>query len=190
MDNTSKTVWWRICFKVYNFFPDESWQMPEMVGYYSEQALPISPVHPSTTDEAVLSVKKVVCSPDLPIAEFPGKQDQSIQCPICHKMYTSKAAYQAHQRTHTKETEDPYRCNICSKTFAVPARLTRHYRTHTGEKPFRCEFCNKSFSVKENLSVHRRIHTKERPYKCEVSSLVFTSKHSSNFQFYSETYII
>ncbi|KAJ3654950.1 hypothetical protein Zmor_014100 [Zophobas morio] len=151
--------------------------MPEMVGYYNEASLPIATVQ--TADEARHSVKKVVCSPDLPIAEYPSgsnpQADQivNIQCQICNKMYNSKAAFQAHQRTHTKESEDPYRCNICSKTFAVPARLTRHYRTHTGEKPFRCEFCNKSFSVKENLSVHRRIHTKERPYKCEVCSRAF-----------------
>ncbi|KAK9879397.1 hypothetical protein WA026_006465 [Henosepilachna vigintioctopunctata] len=152
--------------------------MPEMVGYYNETSLPVSPVQPSV--EEVRLVKKVVCSPDLPIGEYHASQvatkqvDQvDAQCPICSKMFPSKAALQAHQRSHVKETEDPYRCNICSKTFAVPARLTRHYRTHTGEKPFRCEFCNKSFSVKENLSVHRRIHTKERPYKCEVCSRAF-----------------
>jgi stress-induced morphogen len=148
-----------------------------MVGYYNGASLPIATVQ--TVDEARHSVKKVVCSPDLPIAEYPAggnpQPDQivNIQCQICNKMYNSKAAFQAHQRTHAKETEDPYRCNICAKTFAVPARLTRHYRTHTGEKPFKCDFCNKSFSVKENLSVHRRIHTKERPYKCDVCSRAF-----------------
>nr|ANW09587.1 Kruppel-like protein 1 [Monochamus alternatus] len=142
-----------------------------MVGYYSEASLPVAQVR---STEETLSIKKLVCSPDFPISEFPGKIEQdNFHCQICNKMYTSKSAFQAHQRTHAKEAEDPYRCNICSKTFAVPARLTRHYRTHTGEKPFRCEFCNKSFSVKENLSVHRRIHTKERPYKCEVCSRAF-----------------
>lgn len=146
-----------------------------MVGYYNEAAsIPVGPV--PTPDEKVLSVKRVVCSPDLPIPGFPGAptdQQQNVQCQLCSKMFTSKSAYQAHQRTHAKETDDPYTCDICSKTFAVPARLTRHYRTHTGEKPFCCEFCNKSFSVKENLSVHRRIHTKERPYKCDVCSRAF-----------------
>nr|UPN66598.1 kruppel-like protein 1 [Colaphellus bowringi] len=144
-----------------------------MVGYYSEATLPTAQV--STSNEELVSVKKLVCSPDFALTTECTKQtdSESIQCQICNKMYTSKAAFTAHTRTHAKELEDPYRCNICSKTFAVPARLTRHYRTHTGEKPFRCEFCNKSFSVKENLSVHRRIHTKERPYKCEVCSRAF-----------------
>lgn len=141
-----------------------------MVGYYSEASLPVGPVQ--TPEESRVNVKRVVCSPDLPIPSYPGDQ-QNIQCQLCNKMFTSKTAFQAHQRNHSKESDDPYRCNICAKTFAVPARLTRHYRTHTGEKPFRCEFCNKSFSVKENLSVHRRIHTKERPYKCEVCSRAF-----------------
>ncbi|KAF5297696.1 hypothetical protein FQA39_LY12027 [Lamprigera yunnana] len=144
-----------------------------MVGYYNEAMLPVGPVQ--TSEESRLSIKRVVCSPDLPISSFSNAQSdqQTAQCQLCNKMFTSRTAFQAHQRTHAKETDDPYRCNICSKTFAVPARLTRHYRTHTGEKPFRCEFCNKSFSVKENLSVHRRIHTKERPYKCDVCSRAF-----------------
>ncbi|ENN83247.1 hypothetical protein D910_04812 [Dendroctonus ponderosae] len=160
------------------FVSEESWSMPEMVGFYSQTSLPVSSaLHPSTSED--LSVKKLVCSPDLPLPAFPQAQDpqapQIEQCSTCRKMFGSKAALQTHQRqAHLKEEgADPYRCNICSKTFAVPARLTRHYRTHTGEKPFRCEFCDKSFSVKENLSVHRRIHTKERPYKCEVCSRAF-----------------
>ncbi|XP_066258775.1 Krueppel homolog 1-like isoform X1 [Euwallacea similis] len=159
---------------------EERWPMPEMVGFYSQTSLPVpSALHPSSSDD--LSVKKLVCSPDLPLPAFPSqdqkqKPHQEVeQCTTCRKMFSSKSALQAHQRqVHLKdESPDPYRCNICSKTFAVPARLTRHYRTHTGEKPFRCEFCDKSFSVKENLSVHRRIHTKERPYKCEVCSRAF-----------------
>ncbi|XP_023013291.1 Kruppel-homolog 1 isoform X2 [Leptinotarsa decemlineata] len=139
-----------------------------MVGFYSEATLPTAQVRTSSSEDLV---KKLVCSPDFSITK--QSDSETYQCQICNKMYTSKAAFATHARTHAKETEDPYRCNICSKTFAVPARLTRHYRTHTGEKPFRCEFCNKSFSVKENLSVHRRIHTKERPYKCEVCSRAF-----------------
>lgn len=150
--------------------------MPEMVGFYSQASLPVSPALHSVSED--LSVKKLVCSPDLPLPSFPSQAQQppvAEQCPTCRKMFSSKTALQTHQRqVHVKdEGADPYRCNICSKTFAVPARLTRHYRTHTGEKPFRCEFCDKSFSVKENLSVHRRIHTKERPYKCEVCSRAF-----------------
>ncbi|KAJ8960738.1 hypothetical protein NQ318_020031 [Aromia moschata] len=167
---------------------EEPWQMPDMVGYYSEASL--APVARACGPDETLSVKKLVCSPDFPITEYPGKaaaaaavvpvavaaspsDQETLHCRACNKMFATKAAFQAHQRAHSKDADDPYRCDICSKTFAVPARLTRHYRTHTGEKPFRCEFCNKSFSVKENLSVHRRIHTKERPYKCEVCSRAF-----------------
>lgn len=110
-----------------------------MVGYYNEASLPVAQVQ--TLDEARLSVKRVVCSPDLPSFQAGGATTVTVvagdhennQCPVCGKAFTSKSAFQSHQRTHTKESDDPYRCNICAKTFAVPARLTRHYRTHTGE---------------------------------------------------------
>lgn len=135
----------------------------------------LSPIvsHDAQTESAI---KKLVCSPDLPVFEetpSSSSPDTTFQCSFCNKTFPQKNTYQNHLRSHSKDGEDPYQCNICAKTFAVPARLTRHYRTHTGEKPYQCEYCNKSFSVKENLSVHRRIHTKERPYKCDICDRAF-----------------
>ncbi|KAF6215264.1 hypothetical protein GE061_010016 [Apolygus lucorum] len=168
-------------------------RVSEMVGYLSgeegRQGLPVgadctlSPLVPGTAEppspDEPPPVRRVVCSPDLPVVFTPPAQPapadstaETLQCPTCQKSFTARTAYQAHLKTH-KEGEDPYQCNFCGKTFAVPARLTRHYRTHTGEKPYQCEYCNKSFSVKENLSVHRRIHTKERPYKCDICQRAF-----------------
>lgn len=140
---------------------------------------------PSTSSEQELSVKRVVCSPDLPVFTItPAVEEAAVdsstsvpekvfQCTFCNKSFNQKNTFQNHLRSHGKEGEDPYQCNFCGKSFAVPARLTRHYRTHTGEKPYQCEYCKKSFSVKENLSVHRRIHTKERPYKCDICERAF-----------------
>jgi DNA-directed RNA polymerase subunit RPC12/RpoP len=142
----------------------------------------LPPVEPSSEEPPV---KKLVCSPDLPVfpagrprpEETPADSstaDKGFRCEVCNKTFAQKNAFQNHAKCHQgKEAEDPYQCNFCGKTFAVPARLTRHYRTHTGEKPYQCEYCKKSFSVKENLSVHRRIHTKERPYKCDICERAF-----------------
>lgn len=146
--------------------------------------LQAAPPTPSTSEQE-LSVKRVVCSPDLPVFTItPAVEEAAVdsstsvpekmfQCTFCNKTFDQKNTFQNHLRSHGKEGEDPYQCNFCGKSFAVPARLTRHYRTHTGEKPYQCEYCKKSFSVKENLSVHRRIHTKERPYKCDICERAF-----------------
>lgn len=182
-----------------------------MVGYFNSEMTPLnedgrvrdsvpvgadctlSPLLPAsenapaatTSQDPELPVKRVVCSPDLPVFTIaPTFEEAAVdssttvpekvfQCSFCRKTFNQKNTYQNHLRSHGKEGEDPYQCNFCGKTFAVPARLTRHYRTHTGEKPYQCEYCKKSFSVKENLSVHRRIHTKERPYKCDICERAF-----------------
>lgn len=123
------------------FVPENLWPgVPEMVGYYNEVSLPVAPIQ--TLEETRLSVKRLVCSPDLPsfpaatvektVVTTTGEQENNL-CPVCGKAFTSKSAFLSHQRTHSKDNDDPYRCNICAKTFAVPARLTRHYRTHTGK---------------------------------------------------------
>ena len=183
---------------------DNLWnRLAEMVGYFSAEdgsgrggADCTGPMVPEQhPEEQEAPVKRLVCSPDLPVfsltqafeeaaaaavvesssspAPTAAPSDKAYECSFCHKTFPQKNTYQNHLRSHGKEGEDPYQCNICGKTFAVPARLTRHYRTHTGEKPYQCEYCSKSFSVKENLSVHRRIHTKERPYKCDICARAF-----------------
>lgn len=76
--------------------------MPEMVGFYNETSLSASPIQPAV-DEPPL-VKKVVCSPDLPLttaADFTAQAGQAKiptteqnACMICQKMFPTKSALQ------------------------------------------------------------------------------------------------
>lgn len=75
-----------------------------MVGYYSEASL-TGQVRTIGSAEDPFGVNKLVCSPDLIIND----QETTNSCQVCNKMYTSKAAFASHLKTHTKETEDPYR---------------------------------------------------------------------------------
>ena len=100
-----------------------------MVGYYNETNLPVQ-----TSDDAVsrLTVKRVVCSPDLPIAtsgfeNVPSAmavnlppvssmldQETGARCSPCNKTFPSRTSFQIHQKTvHVKNdpADDPYRYN-------------------------------------------------------------------------------
>ncbi|KAK6619356.1 hypothetical protein RUM44_003738 [Polyplax serrata] len=172
--NVPESLWNRVS-EIINYYNSDMTGVKEEVQVPVGTDCTLSPIvsHDAQTESAI---KKLVCSPDLPVFEetpSSSSPDTTFQCSFCNKTFPQKNTYQNHLRSHSKDGEDPYQCNICAKTFAVPARLTRHYRTHTGEKPYQCEYCNKSFSVKENLSVHRRIHTKERPYKCDICDRAF-----------------
>ncbi|KAJ8920915.1 hypothetical protein NQ315_015708 [Exocentrus adspersus] len=81
---------------------DETWSMPEMVGFYSEASLPVAQVR-STAD--ALSIKKLVCSPDFPISEFPGKplDQESFHCHICNKISSDKENFKDSPMPMVKE---------------------------------------------------------------------------------------
>lgn len=86
------------------FVTEETWSVPTMVGYYSETSIPTGQVRTMVPGEENYSVNKLVCSPDLVIND-----QATISCQVCNKIYTSKAAFASHFKTHPKETEDPYR---------------------------------------------------------------------------------
>lgn len=89
---------------VFLFVTDDSWSVPTMVGYYSETSLPTGQVRTMGPGEDPYAVNKLVCSPDLVIND-----QAAINCHVCNKIYTSKAAFASHFKTHSKESEDPYR---------------------------------------------------------------------------------
>lgn len=83
---------------------EDSWSVPDMVGFYGEPNLPTAQVGTLAPEGDPFIVKKLVCSPD-----FPLNDQENINCQICNKLFNSKSGFQAHMKTHAKETEDPYR---------------------------------------------------------------------------------
>uniref|UniRef100_A0A2P2I7E8 Protein abrupt-like n=1 Tax=Hirondellea gigas TaxID=1518452 RepID=A0A2P2I7E8_9CRUS len=45
-------------------------------------------------------------------------------------------------------------CPVCPKMFQSRADMVRHLRTHTGERPFKCPHCDYSAALKGNLKSH------------------------------------
>ncbi|XP_053308305.1 zinc finger protein 574 [Spea bombifrons] len=89
---------------------------------------------------------------------------KNLECPDCHKVFSTETSLQVHRRIHTGER--PYPCPDCGKAFRQSTHLKDHIRLHTGEKPFKCEVCGKAFAIMVRLSEHKRIHTGERPHVC------------------------
>ncbi len=115
----------------------------------------------------------------------PDKNDKTLQCKICDKMFTQiyslvlhigahtknkpykcdvcgqKFDWYDHLKTHRKQTSCfNFKCNICLKNFARKATLAFHQKAH-GQKPFSCKICRKDFTNNDSLSLHAAVHTRK-----------------------------
>ncbi|GJQ80881.1 hypothetical protein Trydic_g14139 [Trypoxylus dichotomus] len=99
--------------------------------------------------------------------------NKTYECDVCSKIFSQKAHWTVHKRTHTGEK--PYGCDHCDKRFTAPSHYKMHLKTHTGEKPWQCEYCTQRFLHQGAWKCHMRRHKNEKPYQCQQCTKSFTT---------------
>lgn len=147
---------------------------------------------------------------DLKIRQLPPIPNdtlESLNCPICKKLFKYKATLTNHLLTHTERKRDhtcekcgkrflnkqnlaghmtlhedirPYLCEICKFRFRTSSQLRMHVGTHDGIKPFACDQCGRCFRLRKQLSNHSIVHTDALPYVCSYCKKGFKFKSILN----------
>ena len=104
-----------------------------------------------------------------------AQHKKEYKCRLCHKSFSEKLVYLAHQEKHKKSS--PLKCTVCRETFKHQASLDTHMKTHKTEKPFTCDKCGKRFKSNFALNMHTPSHAStEKTYKCKVYGEEFKQK--------------
>ncbi|XP_062255726.1 uncharacterized protein zgc:66448 [Platichthys flesus] len=110
-----------------------------------------------------------------PKKEVQTKEEGSVQCAECRRIFTTVNKLRDHSCSNT--AEKPYHCPLCRQDFQFRMSITKHMKTHSRESMFTCQECNKTFPNSADLRYHQRCHTALKPYECPECGLVF--KHYS-----------
>ncbi|XP_045782432.1 zinc finger protein 883-like [Maniola jurtina] len=147
---------------------------------------------------------------DLKIRQLPPiakEKLESLNCPICQKLFKYKGTLTNHLLTHTERKREhtcekcgkrflskqnlaghmmlhddirPYPCEICKFRFRTPAQLRMHVGIHDGIKPFECDQCGRCFRLRKQLVNHSIVHTDALPYVCSYCNKAFRFKSILN----------
>ena len=102
------------------------------------------------------------------------KEQEKIECIICHKKYPTGKDLRKHQRrVHDgMSMKNKYQCSYCEKEFYLPSRLQAHIEfAHIEQKRLKCNICGRGFMEKDSLQDHMNVihnETKDKKYKCDV----------------------
>lgn len=135
-------------------------------------------------------------------ADVSSLHKEDVNCKVCGKHYTSKAALAYHVKLHDGVS---YPCDKCGKVFRHPNNLKSHQlrhetkkffckkcgknfhtnfallmhenQTHRMAKSWICKYCNKAFTRCAAFREHIRIHTGEKPFECDICSVKFRKIH-------------
>ncbi|XP_061781083.1 telomere zinc finger-associated protein [Nerophis lumbriciformis] len=132
------------------------------------------------------------------------ESSNSVQCPVCRKVFKSKYYLKVHNRRHTGEkpfgcqkcgkryfrkenlmihevrhctTPQTYTCPTCSSTFPGKEELRAHVVSHTGHTPYKCSTCAEHFMYKKNLTAHMmKVHGHPKPHACPQCPKTFLTR--------------
>ena len=102
-----------------------------------------------------------------------------VQCPTCHKMFSTADTYQRHRYVH--RAPEQYKCDQCGKVLPFESDLIRHKKSHTEDRRWKCAHptCNRSFKRKADLELHAVVHSGIL-HKCPEPDCSFSSLDPRN----------
>ncbi|CAG9761080.1 unnamed protein product [Ceutorhynchus assimilis] len=102
-------------------------------------------------------------------------KDDSVKCPICHKIFAHSIRVQKHMLCHGSEESKPLQCNVCQKRFLTASALAFHAKTHVvGVKHFQCPICKERFDQVLKLRKHIPAHLHNDMFTCPYCEKTFT----------------
>lgn len=97
----------------------------------------------------------------------PSTSSNSYMCMVCHELFASIKAYDAHMSVH------PAECYTCGRLFKHWINLNVHLKRHLNIRDYSCVHCSKKFVLRQNLLEHMNTHTGDTPLQCKICSKRF-----------------
>lgn len=91
----------------------------------------------------------------------------SYGCPICSKLFSTKALLNRHFGIHSADSQRPHICEVCGRTYFHYSSFRAHMKIHTDVRDYSCSQCDKTFRSQSHLNRHLRIHTKQKDHECQ-----------------------